>query len=208
MGQVVSTDEAVYSGFVPRRKTNKEKWRKSLLASKKKYNNPKFPRVPLLPFAPSHQKSQYHSETTAQTVTTKEDNTEDRNEIVDEVAREPSLFAPTMPPKEDNKEESNSRPLLDNIYSSTSRRKVNTPLFQKPEISTESKTSKTPRVFGVPRGSRTDLFRSYGAASLSQADFERQILGVRTATEISVKSMICVKGRCYNADESGRLKQN
>ena len=56
--QVVSTEETGYSGFVPRRKTNKEKWRKSLLASKKKYNKPKFPRVPLLPFAPSHQKSQ------------------------------------------------------------------------------------------------------------------------------------------------------
>jgi len=206
--QVVSTEEAVYSGFVPRRKTNKEKWRKSLLASKKKYNKPNFGRVPLLPFAPSHQKSQYHPETTSQTVTTKEDNTEDKNEIVDEVAREPTLFAPTMPPKEDNKEDSNNRPLLDNIYSSTSRRKVNTSLFQKPEISTESKTSKTPRVFGVPRGSRTDLFRSYGTSSLSQADFERQILGVSTATEISVKSMICVKGRCYNADESGRSRQN
>ena len=152
---------------------------------------------------------QNHPETTSQAVTTREENTEDRNEIVDEVAREPTLFAPTMPPKDDTKEESN-RPLLDNIYSSTSRRKVNSSLFQKPEISstTESKTSKTPRVFGVPRGSRTDLFRSYGAASLSQADFERQILGVSTATEISVKSMICVKGRCYNADESGRLKQN
>ena len=47
---------------------------------------------------------QYHPETTVQTVTTKEDNTEDKNEIVDEVAREPTLFAPTMPPKEENKE--------------------------------------------------------------------------------------------------------
>jgi len=205
--QVVSTEETGYSGFVPRRKTNKEKWRKSLLASKKKYNKPKFPRVPLLPFAPSHQKSQYHPETTSQTVTTKEDNTEEKNEIVEEVAREPTLFAPTMPPKEDNKEESNNRPLLDNIYSSTSRRKVNSSRFQKPEIPSTTE-SKTPRVFGVPRGSRTDLFRSYGTSSLSQADFERQILGVSTATEISVKSMICVKGRCYNADESGRLKQN
>ena len=112
-----------------------------------------------------------------------------------------------MVDKEDNKEETNNRPLLDNIYSSTSRRKVNSSRFQKPEIPSTTE-SKTPRVFGVPRGSRTDLFRSYGTSSLSQADFERQILGVSTATEISVKSMICVKGRCYNADESGRLKQN
>ncbi len=42
---------------------------------------------------------QYHPETTSQTVTTKEDNTEDKNVIVDEGAREPTLFAPTMPPK-------------------------------------------------------------------------------------------------------------
>merc|ERR1711879_384619 len=74
--------------------------------------------------------------------------------------------------------------LLLDKYSSTSRRKVNSPLFQKTEISSTTE-SKTPRVFGVPRGSRTDLFRSYGSASLSQADFERQILGVSTATEIS-----------------------
>ena len=42
---------------------------------------------------------QYHPETTSQTVTTKEDNTEDKNVIVGEGAREPNLFAPTMPPK-------------------------------------------------------------------------------------------------------------
>lgn len=60
---------------------------------------------------------------------------------------------------------------------------------------------------GVPLGANTDIFKNYAGDQLSQADFERKILGVSTATEISVKSMICVKGRCFNADEQGsRLK--
>ena len=58
---------------------------------------------------------------------------------------------------------------------------------------------------GVPRGSNIDLFRNYGGDKLSQAEFERQVLGVSTATEISVKSMICIKGRCFNADDMGKL---
>lgn len=58
---------------------------------------------------------------------------------------------------------------------------------------------------GVPRGANVDLFRNYGGDKLSQAEFERQVLGVSTATEISVKSMICIKGRCFNADDMGKL---
>jgi hypothetical protein len=56
---------------------------------------------------------------------------------------------------------------------------------------------------GVPLGANKDIHRSYGGKQLSQADFESQILGVSSATEISVKSMICVKGRCFNADDVG-----
>jgi hypothetical protein len=52
-----------------------------------------------------------------------------------------------------------------------------------------------------PRGSNTNVFKKWGGNSLSQAEFERQVLGVSTATEVSVKSMICVRGRCYNADD-------
>lgn len=58
-------------------------------------------------------------------------------------------------------------------------------------------------VGGVPLGANKDIHRSYGGKQLSMADFESQILGVSSATEISVKSMICVKGRCFNADEMG-----
>lgn len=71
----------------------------------------------------------------------------------------------------------------------------------------KKKETKSRPVFSssVIRGADTDLFRSYGGKSLSQSDFERQILGVSTATEISVRSMICVKGRCFNANDMGKL---
>jgi hypothetical protein len=62
-----------------------------------------------------------------------------------------------------------------------------------------------PVVGGVPLGANTDIHRSYGGKQLSQADFESQILGVSSATEISVRSMICVKGRCFNADDMSKL---
>jgi hypothetical protein len=52
-----------------------------------------------------------------------------------------------------------------------------------------------------PRGSDTKVFKQWQGDSLSQAEFERKVLGVSTATEVSVKSVICVRGRCYNADD-------
>ena len=63
----------------------------------------------------------------------------------------------------------------------------------------EEKSSK--KLWSYPRGSDTNVFRSWGGSSLSQAEFERKVLGVSTATEVSVKSMICVRGRCFNADD-------
>ena len=57
-----------------------------------------------------------------------------------------------------------------------------------------------------PRGSNTNVFKTWGGNSLSQAEFERKVLGVSTATEVSVKSMICVRGRCYNADDKSLAK--
>ena len=89
-------------------------------------------------------------------------------------------------------------------YSSSSRykkkNKNKNSLFHREEVKSSPVFSS-----GVVRGADTDLFRSYGGKSLSQSDFERQILGVSTATEISVKSMICVKGQCFNADDMGKL---
>jgi len=63
----------------------------------------------------------------------------------------------------------------------------------------------SPVVGGVPLGANTGIHRSYGGKQLSQADFESQILGVSSATEISVRSMICVKGRCFNGDDMSKL---
>ena len=90
-------------------------------------------------------------------------------------------------------------------YSSTrlknkSKSKKNS-LFHREEV----KSSPVPSFNGVPRGANSDLFRSYAGKSLSQSDFERQILGVSSQTEISVKSMICVKGQCFNADDMGKF---
>ena len=53
----------------------------------------------------------------------------------------------------------------------------------------------------IPIGSRPDVYKKWEGGSLSQAEFERKVLGVSTATEVSVKSMICVRGRCFNAED-------
>ena len=98
------------------------------------------------------------------------------------------------------------------LYDKYSRSKLKKGLFHpkkeaaaKKEPELDSKTSSLAAFFGVPLGANTDVFRSYAGDTLSQADFERKILGVSTATEVSVKSRICVKGRCYDADENGQL---
>ena len=55
----VALKENENGGFVPRRKISskgKEKWIKDWVS--RKYNKPKFPRGPLLPFAPSHHRNQ------------------------------------------------------------------------------------------------------------------------------------------------------
>ena len=101
-------------------------------------------------------------------------------------------------------------PLLDKL--SSSRKSLKDSLFAKSISSTsqptttattstttssESSSSNTPL---YPRGSDTKVFKQWQGDSLSQAEFERKVLGVSTATEVSVKSVICVRGRCYNAD--------
>lgn len=92
---------------------------------------------------------------------------------------------------------------------SSARHKVKNSLFHKADSFARGKESVSQKYnVGVPRGAKTDTFRNYGGGKLSQAEFERNILGVSTATEISVKSMICVKGRCFNADDMGKLLPN
>ncbi|CAB4063534.1 unnamed protein product [Lepeophtheirus salmonis] len=52
-----------------------------------------------------------------------------------------------------------------------------------------------------PKGSDPKVFKNWGGNSLSQAEFERSILGVSTATEVSVQSRICIRGKCFDANE-------
>ena len=143
-------------------------------------------------------------ETTPQTTTLEVKVSEEVSESNEQVQ---SLFTPTAPPSkstEEVKTESAKHPLLNEIKNALyPRQKAISSIFKpaKPELPTRSK----PKPNGVPRGAKSDIFRSFGGSKLSQAEFERSILGVSTATEISVKSMICVKGRCFNADDMGKL---
>jgi hypothetical protein len=194
-------------GFVKKR----EEWIKNWVA--RKYSKPKFPSRPIPgPFTSS----------TVQ-VETEEPNTTIQPES--STKKESLLFfSPTIRPKIDPRDPSRSKSRLeptlqpDNTRDdksitnelkssrllekySSARQKVKNSLFHKVD---KKNTTKKQRG-GVPVGANTDIFRNYGGGKLSQADFERQILGVSTATEISVKSMICIKGRCFNADDMGKL---
>merc|ERR1719219_1912856 len=71
------------------------------------------------------------------------------------------------------------------------------PIRTKPKLTTT--TTKKPVLY--PRGSRLNLFKKWAGGSLSQAEFEKNILGVSTATEVKVQSRICVRGHCYNAND-------
>merc|ERR1711981_455744 len=173
---------------------NREKWINSRRFPK--------PRRPFLPLAP---KQNSKAETT--TVTTTEEVSQG-GEIAENIEQIQSLFAPTVPPPKSTEEvtdQSAKHPLINEIKNALHpRQKAIKSIFSKPEIPTRSKQ----KLSGVPRGANTDVFRNFGGSKLSQAEFERSILGVSTATEISVKSMICVKGRCFNADDMGKLLPN
>jgi hypothetical protein len=77
------------------------------------------------------------------------------------------------------------------------------PLKLKPTTTTKTTTTTTTtkRPVLYPRGSNTNLFRKWGGGTLSQAEFEKTILGVSTATDVSVQTRICVRGHCFNADD-------
>jgi hypothetical protein len=170
---------------------NREKW----------INSRRFPK-PRRPFFPLAPKQNTKPETTPQTTTQEVKVSEQVSESNEPVQ---SLFTPTAPPSkpsEEAKTESAKHPLLNEIKNALyPRQKAISSIFSKQELPTRSKQKPN----GVPRGANTDIFRSFGGSKLSQAEFERSILGVSTATEISVKSMICVKGRCFNADDMGKL---
>ena len=73
------------------------------------------------------------------------------------------------------------------------------PIRVKTKPTTTTTTTKKPVLY--PRGSRLNFFKKWAGSSLSQAEFEKTVLGVSTATEVTVQSRICVRGHCYNADD-------
>jgi len=213
-------------------KTKKrEEWIKNWVG--RKYN--KFQRTPLLPLASVHSQQESNVQTTTENAqedpsvltdsaqnqpqhsllvpTIPPKNPSDTSNLPKGASIESSAQSKQQPNSRfnvnldvtvrDGTELSDLKSTLLEKYSSSRYKKKNknkNSLFHREEV-------KSSPVFGsgVVRGADTDLFRSYGGKSLSQSDFERQILGVSTATEISVKSMICVKGQCFNADDMGKL---
>merc|ERR1719266_2358549 len=78
----------------------------------------------------------------------------------------------------------------------------NGPIRIKPKPTTSTTTTTTTKKpIWYPRGSSVNLFKKWAGGSLSQAEFEKTVLGVSTATEVTVQSRICVRGHCYNADD-------
>ena len=117
------------------------------------------------------------------TITTTKDNYSNKNNYTKDYLN-----------KDSSKEQSKKSFFLDKL---TSARKTLKQLK-------DEKSSK--KLWSYPRGSDTNVFRSWGGSSLSQAEFERKVLGVSTATEVSVKSMICVRGRCFNAEDADSVQ--
>merc|ERR1712141_845566 len=83
--------------------------------------------------------------------------------------------------------------------SSTKNNKLKKP--RQPINNTTTKTTTTKKPILYPRGSKLNLFKQWGNSQLSQAEFEKTVLGVSTATEVTVQSRICVRGHCFNADD-------
>jgi len=71
---------------------------------------------------------------------------------------------------------------------------------------TTTTTTKKPILY--PRGSKLNLFKQWGNSQLSQAEFEKTVLGVSTATEVTVQSRICVRGHCFNADDKAAASRS
>jgi len=162
----------------------------------------------------SFQNTQAQTETTTSTTTTPSPSTTldaSLAELLNRVNNIPTksspvpAFVPTLPPQPDSTTQEEAKEAKDpkslfgtDKYSKYSRNKLN--FFSKNKEASRPKVSSV----GVPLGAKTDVFKKYGDDKLSMADFERMILGVSTVTETSVKSSICVKGRCYSGDDRGQ----
>jgi len=225
--------DAKYSKKFESKTKKREEWFTNLVD--RKYSKPKFPRGPLFPLAAVHSQETNVQTTTEEpqedpSIQTDSAQSEPQHsllvptvppKIANDFANLAKLLGvePTVQPKnsrfnvnldvtvrDGSVETSQNKSSLREKYASSrfkKKTKTKNSLFHREEVKSSPVFSS-----GVPRGADTDLFRSYAGKSLSQSDFERQILGVSTATEISVRSMICVKGQCFNADDMGKLLKN
>ena len=113
-------------------------------------------------------------------------------------------FAPTVLPKLNDFERQQKKISLLEKLKDGARNSIfkNNRATQNTDFVIESKqTATTKKPLLYPRGSRLNLFKKWDGNSLSQAEFEKNILGVSTAQEVKVQSRICVRGHCYNADD-------
>lgn len=208
-------------------KTKKrEEWIKNWVA--RKYNKPKFPRGSLSPLAPNKQvitteepepqpsiQPENKNSLFTPTVAPKAPSIELVNDELDNFVKTKSvpfnvnidsLVKDNSVQKVKTTPANNLKSSLLEKYSSTRHNLVkNSRFITNNNKSTDEARKNIVYNTGVPRGAKSNVFKNYAGDKLSQADFERQILGVSTATEISVSSMICVKGRCFNADDMGKL---
>lgn len=135
--------------------------------------------------------------------------TTQKTEVETEAVTESNVllpFAPTVLPKFDDYARRQKKiSFLEKLKNS-----ARNSLFKKPSESESENVEKsipttttttTRRPVLYPRGSKLNLFKTWGSSKLSQAEFEKTVLGVSTATEVTVQSRICVRGHCYNADD-------
>ena len=113
-------------------------------------------------------------------------------------------FAPTVRPKSNrlplkkNAKKISRKPPPPSILNYKKHLLKDSGIFSSPRKPEKKKKKKKA---SIPIGSRPDVYKKWGGGSLSQAEFESKVLGVSTATEVSVRSMICVRGRCFNAED-------
>ena len=113
-------------------------------------------------------------------------------------------FAPTVRPKSNrlplkkNAKKISRKPPPPSILNYKKHLLKDSGIFSSPRKPEKKKKKKK---VSIPIGSRPDVYKKWGGGSLSQAEFESKVLGVSTATEVSVRSMICVRGRCFNAED-------
>eukprot|EP00095_Tigriopus_kingsejongensis_P010291 snap_masked-scaffold474_size162001-processed-gene-0.17 protein:Tk10291 transcript:snap_masked-scaffold474_size162001-processed-gene-0.17-mRNA-1 annotation:"neurogenic locus notch-like protein protein 1" len=136
------------------------------------------------------------------------DESEEYESLQEEVDKAFFPFAPTIPPKGKYSQEEESDPKESPkkhqlkkqslLAKYTNARKTH---LLKDTILSKAVPATSPELGRIPVGSNPNVYKQWAGNSLSQSEFERQVLGVSTASEVSVKSMICVRGRCYNADD-------